>query len=205
MPHVSQAAASAAGSATMTQMTGQIAFVLAMLAVVVLARLISDRLGVPYTIILTICGLIYAALPGPNLQLEPDIVLFLVIPPLLYAAALRSSLLAIRADWRPIASLSVVLVLITAFAVGALAAWVVPQLTLAAGVVLGSAVAPTDPVASLSIGGRAGLPSRLLTLIGGEGLLNDGTALTTYQVAVAATVGGGFSLAVAAGKFVLAV
>jgi CPA1 family monovalent cation:H+ antiporter len=189
----------------MTQMAGQIAFVLAMLVVVVLARLISDRLGVPYTIVLTICGLIYAALPGPNVQLRPDIVLFLVIPPLLYAAALRSSLLAIRADWRPIASLSVVLVLLTAFAVGALVAWVVPQLTLAAGVVLGSAVAPPDPVASLSIGSRAGIPSRLLTLIGGEGLLNDGTALTTYQVAVAATVGGGFSLAVAAGRFVLAV
>jgi CPA1 family monovalent cation:H+ antiporter len=132
----------------MTQMAGQIAFVLAMLAVVALARLISDRLGVPYTIVLTICGLVYTVLPGPNLQLQPDIVLFLVIPPLLYAAALRSSLLAIRADWRPIASLSVALVLLTAFAVGALVAWVVPQLTLAAGLVLGSAVAPTDPVPS---------------------------------------------------------
>jgi Na+/H+ antiporter len=184
---------------------GQIAVVLAMLAVIVLARLISDRLGVPYTIVVTICGLIYAVLPGPILHLQPDIVLFLVIPPLLYAAALRSSLLAIRADWRPIASLSVVLVLLTAFAVGALVAWVVPKLTLAVGVVLGAAVAPPDPVASLSIGRRAALPPRLLTLIGGEGLLNDGTALTTYQVAVAATVGGGFSLAVAAGKFVLAV
>jgi monovalent cation/hydrogen antiporter len=84
----------------MTQMAGQIAFVLAMLAVVVLARLISDRLGVPHTIVLTICGLTYAVLPGPNVHLQPDIILFLVIPPLLYAAALRSSLLAIRADWR---------------------------------------------------------------------------------------------------------
>jgi monovalent cation/hydrogen antiporter len=186
-------------------MAGQVAVVLAMLAVVVLARLVSDRLGVPYTIVLVICGLIYAGLPGPNLQLEPRIILFLVIPPLLYAAALRSSLLAIRADWRPIASLSVVLVLITAFTVGALVAWVVPQLTLAAGLVLGSAVAPPDPVASLSIGRRSGLSPRLLALIGGEGLLNDATALTTYQVAVAATVGGGFSLAVAAGKFMLAV
>jgi hypothetical protein len=68
-----------------------------MLAVVMLARLISDRLGVPYTIVLVICGLVYAGLPGPNVHLEPDIVLFLVIPPLLYAAALRSSLLAIGA------------------------------------------------------------------------------------------------------------
>jgi CPA1 family monovalent cation:H+ antiporter len=101
--------------------------------------------------------------------------------------------------------MSVVLVLLTAFAVGALVTSVVPRLTLAVGVVLGSAVAPPDPVASLSIGRRAALPPRLLTLIGGEGLLNDGTALTTYQVAVAATVGGGFSLAVATGKFVFAV
>ena len=186
-------------------MAGQIAVVLAMLAVIVLARLISDRLGVPYTIVLTICGLIYAILPGPILHLEPDIVLFVVIPPLLYAAALRSSMLAIRANWRPITSLSVVLVLLTAFAVGALVTLVVPRLTLAAGLVLGSAVSPPDPVASLSIGRRAALPPRLLTLIGGEGLLNDGTALTTYQIAVAATVGGGFSVAVAAGKFVLAV
>jgi monovalent cation/hydrogen antiporter len=188
----------------MTGMLGHVAFGLATLAVILLARAISGRLRVPYTIVLTICGLIYAVLPGPNLRLEPHAVLYFVIPPLLYAAALRSSLLAIRANWRPIASLSVVLVLLTAFAVGALVAWVVPQLTLAAGLVLGSAVAPPDPVASLSIGRRASLPPRLLTLIGGEGLLNDATALTTYQVALAATVGGGFSLAVAAGTFALA-
>jgi Na+/H+ antiporter len=178
------------------------AFVLALVVVIVVARLISDRLNVPYTIVLTLCGLVYAVLPGPNLRLEPHIVLFLLIPPLLYGAALRSSLLAIRANWRPITSLSVVLVLITAFAVGGLVDWVVPTITLAAGVVLGSAVAPPDPVAALSIGGRAGLPPRLMTLIGGEGLLNDATALTTLQVAIAA-VGGGFSLAFAAGKFVL--
>jgi monovalent cation/hydrogen antiporter len=186
-------------------MAGQVAFVLGMLVVVLLARMVSDRLGVPYTIVLTVCGLIYAVLPGPNLQLKPELVLFLVIPPLLYAAALRSSLLAIRANWRPITSLSVVLVLLTAFAVGALVARVVPQITLAVGLVLGSAVAPPDPVASLSIGRKAGLPPRLLTLIGGEGLLNDATALTTYQVALAAAVaGGGFSFALAAGEFVLA-
>jgi monovalent cation/hydrogen antiporter len=182
---------------------GEAWFVLAMVAVIIVARLLSDRLRVPDTIVLTIFGLIYAGLPGPNLRLEPHLVLLLVIAPLLYAAARRSSLLAIRADWRPIASLSVVLVLITSFAVGALVAAVVPGLTLAAGVVLGAAVAPTDPVAALSIGRRLGLPPRLITLIGGESLLNDATAVTTWQVAVAATVGGGFSLAYAAGKFLL--
>ena len=188
----------------MRQMLGQVAFVLAMVVVVVVARLVSGRLNVPYTIVLTICGLIYAVLPGPNLHLEPELILVLVIPPLLYSAALRSSLLAIKADWRPILSLSVVLVLVTSFAVGALVAAVVPRIGLAAGLVLGSAVAPTDPVAALSIGRRVGLPPRLLTLIGGEGLLNDATALTTWQVAVAATVGGGFSLALATGRFALA-
>jgi CPA1 family monovalent cation:H+ antiporter len=185
-------------------MLGHAVFVLAMIVVIVLARMIADRLNVPYTIVLTLCGLIYAVLPGPNLRLNPHLILLLAIPPLLYSAALRSSLLAIKADWRPIASLSVVLVLLTAFAVGALASLVVPRITLAAGVVLGSAVAPTDPVAALSVGARAGMPPRLLTLIGGEGLLNDATALTTWQVAVAATVGGGFSVALAAGMFALA-
>ena len=185
-------------------MLGHVAFVLAMVAVILVARTVSDRLSVPYTIVLTVCGLIYAVLPGPNLRLDPHLILVLVIPPLLYSAALRSSLLDIRANWRPVTSLSVVLVLVTAFAVGAVVAAVVPRITLAAGLVLGSAVAPPDPVAALSIGRRAGLPPRLLTLIGGEGLLNDATALTTWQVAVAATVGGGFSLALAAGKFVLA-
>jgi monovalent cation/hydrogen antiporter len=183
---------------------GEVAFVLAMVAVIIAARLVADRLSVPYSIVVTVCGLIYAALPGPNLHLRPQLVLWLVIPPLLYGAARRSSLLAIRANWRPITSLSVVLVLITALVVGSLVSLVVPGLSLAAGVVLGAAVAPPDPVAALSIGRRARLPPRLLTLIGGEGLLNDATALTTWQVAVAAAVGGGFSAAVATGRFVLA-
>jgi monovalent cation/hydrogen antiporter len=183
---------------------GQIAFVLVTVAVIIVARLIADRLNVPYTIVLTLCGLVYAALPGPNVRLEPHLVMVLVIPPLLYSAARRSSLLAIRANWRPIASLSVVLVLLTAFAVGALTSLVAPRLSFAAGMVLGAAVAPPDPVAALSIGRRAGLPPRMIALIGGEGLLNDATALTTWQIAVAATVGSGFSIAVAAGKFVLA-
>lgn len=185
-------------------MLGHVAFVLATVAVVVLARLASDRFKVPYTIVLTICGLIYAALPTPSVEFSPEVVLVLVLPPLLYSAARRSSLLAIRRDWRPITSLSVVLVLVTAFAVGFAVSEVVPGVPLAGGVVLGAAVAPPDPVASLSVGSRAGLPHRMLTLIGGEGLLNDGTALTTWQVAVAAVVGGGFSLALAVGKFALA-
>src|SRR5579862_1744613 len=148
-------------------MLDHVAFVLAMVAVVFAAKLLSDRFSVPYTIVLTVIGLVYALLPGPNLHLDPQLVLVLVIPPLLYAAARRSSLLAIRANWRPIVSLSVVLVLITAFSVGALVALVVPGLPLAAALVLGATVAPPDPVAALSVGRRAGMPPRLATLIGG--------------------------------------
>jgi monovalent cation/hydrogen antiporter len=179
-------------------------FALAMIAVIIVARGLADRFRVPYAIVLTGCGLIYAALPLPAVRLDPEIVLWFVIPPLLYAAALRSSLLAIRADWRPISSLAVALVVITALAVGGLISAVVTKVSLAAGLVLGAAVAPPDPVASLSIGRRAGLPSRLLTVIGAEGMLNDATALTILQVAVAATVAGRFSFGLAAGDFLLA-
>jgi monovalent cation/hydrogen antiporter len=185
-------------------MLGHVSFVLAMVAVVFVARLVSDRVNIPYSIMLTLFGLLYAILPGRNLHVEPEVILVFLIPPLLFATARRSSLLAIRANWRPILSLSVALVLLTAFAVGALVATVAPGVSLAAGLVLGAAVAPPDPVAALSVGRRAGMPPRLGTLIGGEGLLNDATALTTYQVAVAATVGAGFSLARAFGTFAFA-
>lgn len=186
-------------------MVEQLWFVIAMLAVVVLARGIGERVGVPFTILLTLAGLVYAILPGPKLPLDPEIVLILVLPPLLYSTARRSSLLGVRANMRPIVSLSVLLVLLTAFVVGALVALVVPGMPFAVGMVLGAAVAPPDPVAALSVGRRAGMPPRLGVLIEGEGLLNDATALTTYQVAVAAAVGGGFSWAAASGQFVLAV
>jgi monovalent cation/hydrogen antiporter len=182
----------------------EVGFVLAMVAVIVAARGLADRFRVPYAIVLTGCGLIYAALPLPEIQLKPELLLWFVIPPLLYAAALRSSLLAIRANWRPIASLSVALVLVTALLVGWLMALLVPRITLAIGLVLGAAVAPTDPVAALAIGRRLGLPPRMLTLIGGEGMLNDATALTALQVAIAAVVSGSLSVGLAVGKFVLA-
>src|SRR5215469_4070966 len=189
----------------MTHPAEVVGFALALVAVIVVARGVADRFRVPYAIVLTGCGLLYAVLPLPEAQLNPEIVLWLIIPPLLYAAALRASLVGIRADWRPITSLSVALVLVTAVAVGWFIFLVVPRITLAAGLALGAAVAPPDPVSSLAIGRRAGLPSRMLTLIGGEGMLNDATALTTLQVAVAATVSGAFSLGLAVGRFALAV
>jgi CPA1 family monovalent cation:H+ antiporter len=182
----------------------QISFVLAAVAVVVLGSLVARRLNVPVPVVLVLAGLGYALLPGPNVELDPDLVLAVVIPPLLYAAAIEASLIDIRANRRPVASLSVGLVLATAFAVGGLLNAVVPGLPFAAALALGAAVAPPDPVAALGVARRAGLPPRLLTLVEGEGLLNDATALTAYQVAVAAATGAGFSMLHASGQFALA-
>ena len=182
-------------------MTLALAVVLAGFAVVMAVHVAADRSGLPAPVLLVIAGLAYGFLPGPNLQLDPEVILTLVIPPLLYAAALNSSLGAIRSNARTIVGLSVGLVLVTAVGVGVALHAVIPSLPLAACIALGAAVAPPDPVAALAVGRRAGLPPRLVTLVEGEGLLNDATALTTLNVAVAATASGLFSLGDAAGEF----
>ncbi|CAO5157822.1 membrane hypothetical protein [Frankia sp. AiPs1] len=147
---------------------------------------------------------IYTLLPGPDMRLEPDIVLVLIIPPLLFSAGLSSSLLEIRANLRAVASLSVLLVVVTALVVGGLLAAVVPGLPFAAACALGAALAPPDAVSALSIGRRVGLPHRLRTVIEGESLLNDATALTLYTVAVAAVVGRRFDVTFVIGQFLVA-
>ncbi|MBM7808823.1 CPA1 family monovalent cation:H+ antiporter [Geodermatophilus bullaregiensis] len=176
---------------------------LAAVAVIVAVRWLGERTGLPAAALLTVAGLVYGLLPGPNLTLDPEIVLMVLLPPLLYSAALDSSLIAIRANLRTVVSLSVLLVLVTALTVGAGFALLVPGATLAAGIALGAAVAPPDPVAALAIGRRVGLPPRMVTLIQGEGLLNDATALTLLTVAVAAATGDGFSTWSALGQFAL--
>jgi CPA1 family monovalent cation:H+ antiporter len=178
--------------------------VLAGVAVIVAVRWVADRTGLPAAALLTLVGIGYAFLPGPNVTLDPQLVLTLVLPPLLYSAALDSSLTAIRRNLRTVVSLSVLLVLATAVVIGVGFGLFVAGATVAAGIALGAAVAPPDPVAALAVGRRAGLPPRLITLIQGEGLLNDATALTILAVAVSAARGGGFSAPAALGQFLLA-
>jgi CPA1 family monovalent cation:H+ antiporter len=177
---------------------------LAAVAVTCVLQLLADRTRLPAAALLTAAGLVYALLPGPNLTLDPHVILTLVIPPLIYSAALNASLLGIRKNLRVVISLSIGLVLATALLVGVGLNLVVPGVGLAAGIALGAAVSPTDPVAALAVGGRVGLPARLITIIEGEGLLNDATALTTLTVAVTAATSGGFSLGDAVLRFVLA-
>jgi CPA1 family monovalent cation:H+ antiporter len=178
--------------------------VLGSIAVTVVVHRVAERTGLPAAALLTLLGIAYAFLPGPNVDLDPHLVLTLVLPPLLYSAALDSSLLAIRTNMRTVVSLSVLLVLATALLIGIGFSLFVTGATLAAGIALGAAVAPPDPVAALAVGRKVGLPPRLLTLIQGEGLLNDATALTILTVAVAAAQGDGFSTQAAVGQFVLA-
>jgi CPA1 family monovalent cation:H+ antiporter len=173
-------------------------------AVICALQLLADKTGLPAAALLTVAGLVYALLPGPNLTLDPDLILTLVIPPLIYTAALNASLLAIGKNLRVVISLSIGLVLATALLTGVGMVLFVPGAGLAAGIALGAAVAPTDPVAALAVGGRVGLPARLITIIEGEGLLNDATALTTLTVAVTAATSGGFSLGDAVLRFLLA-
>ena len=170
-----------------------LAFVLLAVAVIVVLQLVANRTGLPAAALLTMAGLLYAVLPGPNLTLDPHAILTFVIPPLIYSAALNSSLTAIRKNLRTVISLSIGLVLATGVITGVALGLFVPEVGLAAGVTLGAAIAPTDPVAALAVGNGARLPARLITIIEGEGLLNDATALTLLTVAVTAVTSGGFS------------
>jgi len=180
-----------------------LAFVLGAVAVIVAAQLVANRTGLPAAALLTVAGLLYAVLPGPNLRLDPHVLLTFVIPPLIYRAALNSSLMAIRDNLRTVIGLSIGLVLATAVVTGIGMMLFVPAVGLAAGVALGAAIAPTDPVAALAVGGGGRLPARLVTIIEGEGLLNDATALTTLTVAVTAVTSGGFSVGGAVEHFAL--
>lgn len=161
------------------------------------------RLSAP--LVLVIVGISVSFLPFvPNYELSPELVLSLFLPPLLYSAAQESSYLGFRANIRPIALLSIGLVLATTLVVGFVIHAIVPGLPLAAAFALGAIVAPPDAVAAAAIGRELGLPRRILTILGGESLVNDATALTVYRVAVAAAIGGSVSLLQGMGTFLLA-
>ncbi|MCX6468222.1 MAG: Na+/H+ antiporter [Corynebacteriales bacterium] len=160
--------------------------VVAALAVAALAR----RYQLASPLILVLVGLGISWIPGlPIVGLDPDVVLFIILPPLLYSAAQDSSYVALRRNIRAIGLLAVALPLVTTVVVGFVAYWSLPQLPLVAALVLGAVVAPPDAVSATAIGRRLGLPRKVTTLLGGESLLNDATALTAYRLALGAAVG----------------
>jgi monovalent cation/hydrogen antiporter len=165
---------------------------------------LARPLGVPYPILLVLGGLVLGFVPGvPAVELPPELVLVLFLPPLLYRAAFFASPRDLRADVRAISLLAVGLVLATMAAVAVTAHALIEGLPWPAAFTLGAIVAPTDPLAATAIGRRLGVPRRLLTLLEGESLVNDASALVAYRIAVAATVGGSFVLWQAGLRFVV--
>jgi CPA1 family monovalent cation:H+ antiporter len=159
---------------------------------------------VPYPILLVVGGAAIGFLPGvPDVQLEPELVLVIVLPPLLYSAAFFSSLRELRENVKEISLLAIGLVIFTMAGVAIVAHEVVDGMSWEAAFVLGAVVSPTDPVAATAIASRVGAPRRYVTIVEGESLVNDATALVAYKFAVAAVVTGSFSLTEAGGRFVL--
>lgn len=166
---------------------------------------LARRIGVPPPFLLVVGALAVSYIPGvPDVELDPHLVLVLVLPPLLYAAALSTAYADFGDNLRPIGLLSVGLVLVTTFAVGGVAALVAPSLPIAAALALGAIVAPPDAVAATAVARRMALPRRVLVILEGESLLNDATALVSYRIAVSAAVMGGATVGGAIGDFAIA-
>lgn len=162
------------------------ATVVAIVLVVILVSRVTVPIGVPTPIALLVVGAVLSFVPAvPELTLSSDLVLYGLLPPLLYAAALSTSLLDIKAHRAAILSLSVGLVLFTALGVGVVA-WLLLPIPFALALALGAIVAPPDAVAATSVARRIGLPRRVTTILEGESLLNDATALVSLRTALAA-------------------
>jgi CPA1 family monovalent cation:H+ antiporter len=163
----------------------------------------ARRKGWPAPLLLVAAGLLASPLV-PAVPLDPELVLFVFLPPLLYSAALDSSYLRLRDVKRAVLLLSIGLVLFTTAVVGLLVHLLLPDLPLALAFALGAIIAPPDAVAAVAVGRRLGLPRRTLTILIGESLFNDATALTAYRVAIGAAVGGTLDLVESIGAFFIA-
>jgi CPA1 family monovalent cation:H+ antiporter len=183
----------------------EVQLVLISLLVAVAGLATAARLAqIPYPIVLVSGGLVLGFVPGlPRVALAPELVLVIFLPPLLYSTAFFANLHELRRDARSISMLAVGLVLTTMCTVAVVAHATVDGLPWAAAFALGAIVAPTDPVAATTIARRLAVPRRVVSIIEGESLANDGTALVAYRVAVSAAVGGSFSLWSAGLEFLL--
>ena len=182
----------------------EIELVLLLLALVTALTLVARRLTVPYPIVMVLGGLVLSQVPGlPEFQLPPDLVFFVFLPPLLFAGGYFTSIREFKANLRPIILLAFGLVIFTAAIVAAVAYMFVPALGWAGAFALGAIVAPPDAVAATAIFQRVGVPRRIVTILEGESLVNDATALVMYRFAIAAVAAGTFSLVQASASFVL--
>jgi CPA1 family monovalent cation:H+ antiporter len=185
-------------------MLNDIEVVLGLLAAVAGLGLLAPRVPIPYPILLVLGGLLLGIMPGlPQVALRPELVFLLFLPPLLYPAALFTPWRDFRANLRPISLLAVGLVLFTIVAVGLITHHFIPGFPLSAGFVLGAIISPPDAIAATAIAARLGLPRRIITILEGESLVNDATALVAFRFAIAAVTTGSFSLLHASGQFLI--
>jgi Na+/H+ antiporter len=183
----------------------QLFTIVGLIAVVIAVSALARKIGLLSPILLVVSGLALAFVPGfPVPALDPEVVLIGVLPPLLYVAAVETSVPAFRYNLRSILLLAIGLVIFTAAAIGFVVHALVPGIPLAICLALGAAVAPTDAVAATSVARRIGLPAQTVTLLEGESLVNDATALVIFRVAVAAALGQAVSAAEIGGEVLLA-
>src|SRR5690349_8619543 len=174
---------------------------LILLAVLAGTALLARRIKTAPAILLLLAGIVLALVPGmPALELPPELVLLLVLPPLIYSASVAMSWREFRHNLRPIILLAVGCVIFTAFAVAAATHYLI-GLPSDVGFLLGAIVAPPDAVVRLAIARRLGIPRSIMVVLEGEGLANDATALILYRFALAAIFSGTFSLSKATGTF----
>ena len=167
------------------------ALILGLLAAVAVAAAIGRRVRLADPIVFAVSGVVLALVPGiPSVALPPSLVLVVFLPPLIFAAAQDTSWAEIRREAQPILLLAVGLVLVTMTAVAVVAHAVAPELSWPAAFTLGAVVAPPDTIAAKAIADTLHLPRRLVTILGGEGLINDATALVAFNVASGVAVAG---------------
>lgn len=180
--------------------------IVALMAVVIGLDWLAGRLRVPAPMLLMIGGLVMGVAPWtPTIKLEPEVVLVIFLPPIIFQAAQLTSVRDFRANFGPISRLAVGLVLVTTAAVAVVMHALIPEMTWAAAFVLGAVVSPPDAVAATAIFQSVGAPRRIVTILEGESLINDASAIVVYTFAVAAVVTGTFSASAAAAEFVVVV
>jgi Na+/H+ antiporter len=185
---------------------GDIEFLIAVLfAAAVLVRL-ADLISIPYPIVLVVGGVAIGFVPGlPRVELAPEAIFLVFLPPLLHASGFNASPQELRAATAQLVSLTFGLVLVTMVAVAAVAHAMIVGLSWPAAFVLGAIVAPTDPVSAAATFSRIGVPERVALTVEGEAMLNDAAALASYKVAVTAVVAGTFALGDAVAEFLVSV
>jgi len=200
---VGAVAVTATNLASSNHMMREIDLILALLVVVACLSLLARRIRIPHPILLVIGGLILGLVPGlPRIHLDPQLVLLIFLPPLLYPAALFTSWRDFRANLRPILWLAVGLVLFTTVATAWLAHALI-GLPWATAFVLGAIISPPDAVAATAIIERLRVPRRIVAILEGESLVNDAASFTAFRFAVAAVMTGAFSIADASLKFLV--